>query len=167
MFEKSMRYAFAAAGLLFALMFLMIPFSSSADTSAIGDPIPAISCSNGMEATVFADGLAGPDALAFDGSGMIYVSEESSGQITKVESNGSKSVFVTGLNSPEGIAFAADGSPSFYINTEDNSEIHVGDPCFGRVIDGIEVVKRLESSPTRNGIWFEKRIGIKHVRIVS
>ena len=65
------------------------------------------------------------------------------------------------------IGFAADGSPSFYINTADNSEIHVGDPCFGRVISGFDTVQRLAANPTRNGIWFERRIGIKSARIVT
>jgi cyclophilin family peptidyl-prolyl cis-trans isomerase len=65
------------------------------------------------------------------------------------------------------VGFAADGSPSFYINTEDNTEIHVGDPCFGRIIDGFDTIKRLEESPTRNGIWYAKRIGIKHARILN
>lgn len=65
------------------------------------------------------------------------------------------------------VGFAADGSPSFFINTEDNSEIHAGDPCFGRVIDGFDAVKRLEMNPTRNGIWFEHRVGIKKAQIVS
>lgn len=64
------------------------------------------------------------------------------------------------------VGFAADGSPSFYINTEDNSEIHVGDPCFGKVVEGFEAVKRLEAQPTRNGIWFAKRIGIKSARVL-
>ena len=64
------------------------------------------------------------------------------------------------------IGFAADGSPSFFINTEDNSEIHAGDPCFGRIIEGFDTIKRLESSPTRNGIWFAKRIGIKKARVL-
>jgi len=59
------------------------------------------------------------------------------------------------------VGFAADGSPSFYINTEDNTEIHSGDPCFARVISGFDTIKRLENSPTRNGIWLEQRIGIK------
>lgn len=68
---------------------------------------------------------------------------------------------------PYTIGFAADGTPSFYINTEDNSEIHVGDPCFGKVVSGIETVKRLEASPTRNGIWFEKRIGIKKATVLQ
>ena len=65
------------------------------------------------------------------------------------------------------VGFAADGSPSFYINTEDNSEVHVGDPCFGRIVSGLETVRRLEASPTRNGIWFERRIGIKVARILK
>jgi cyclophilin family peptidyl-prolyl cis-trans isomerase len=65
------------------------------------------------------------------------------------------------------VGFAADGSPSFYINTADNSEIHVGDPCFGRVISGFDTIQRLAANPTRNGIWFERRIGIKSARIVT
>lgn len=65
------------------------------------------------------------------------------------------------------VGFAADGSPSFYINTEDNSEVHVGDPCFGKVVEGIETVKRLQDNPTRNGIWFERRIGINSANIIQ
>lgn len=65
------------------------------------------------------------------------------------------------------VGFAADGSPSFYINTEDNSEIHQGDPCFGKVVAGFDTIARLEASPTRNGIWFERRIGIKKARILD
>ena len=64
------------------------------------------------------------------------------------------------------VGFAADGSPSFYINTENNSEIHAGDPCFGRVMSGFDTIKRLEATPTRNGIWFERRIGIKSARLL-
>ena len=65
------------------------------------------------------------------------------------------------------VGFAADGSPSFYINTEDNSEIHLGDPCFGKIVEGFDTVKRLEASPTRNGIWFEQRIGIKKATVLT
>lgn len=54
---------------------------------------------------------------------------------------------------PYTIAFAADGSPSFYINTADNTELHMGDPCFGKVIWGIETIQRLEACPTLNGVW--------------
>lgn len=65
------------------------------------------------------------------------------------------------------VGFAADGSPSFYINTEDNSEIHLGDPCFGKIVEGLDAVDRLEKSPTRNGIWFDRRIGIKHATLLK
>ena len=64
------------------------------------------------------------------------------------------------------VGFAADGSPSFYINIEDNSDIHVGDPCFAKVVSGFDTIQRLENMPTRNGIWFEHRIGIKEVTIL-
>jgi len=65
------------------------------------------------------------------------------------------------------MAFAADGSPSFYINTANNTDIHAGDPCFGKVVSGFDAVKRLEDAPTSNGIWFQKRIGIKSVKILT
>jgi cyclophilin family peptidyl-prolyl cis-trans isomerase len=64
------------------------------------------------------------------------------------------------------VGFAADGSPSFYINTEDNTQIHVGDPCFAKVVSGFDAIRRLESTPTRNGIWFEHRIGIRRATIL-
>ena len=68
---------------------------------------------------------------------------------------------------PYTIGFTGDGTPSFYINTEDNTEIHIGDPCFGKVVSGMQTVKRLESSPTRNGIWVETRIGIKKATLLQ
>jgi len=64
------------------------------------------------------------------------------------------------------VGFAADGSPSFYINTEDNSEIHAGDPCVARVVSGFETIHRLEQSPTRNGLWLDRRVGIKSARVL-
>lgn len=64
------------------------------------------------------------------------------------------------------VGFAADGSPSFYINTEDNSEIHAGDPCFAKVVSGFETIHRLEDSPTRNGLWLVQRVGIKSVTVL-
>jgi len=64
------------------------------------------------------------------------------------------------------VGFAADGSPSFYINTQDNTDIHIGDPCFGKIVSGLDTVQRLEASPTRNGIWFAQKIGIKRARIL-
>jgi cyclophilin family peptidyl-prolyl cis-trans isomerase len=65
------------------------------------------------------------------------------------------------------VGFAADGSPSFYINTQDNTDIHVGDPCFAKIISGMDTVQRLEASPTRNGIWYRQRIGLKKATLLD
>lgn len=67
---------------------------------------------------------------------------------------------------PYTIGFAVDGSPSFYINTQDNTDIHVGEPCFAKIISGYDTVKRMEEAPTRNGIWYRQRIGIKRATIL-
>jgi cyclophilin family peptidyl-prolyl cis-trans isomerase len=64
------------------------------------------------------------------------------------------------------VGFAADGSPSFYINTQDNTELHVGEPCFAKVVSGFDTVARLEAAPTRNGIFYRRRIGIKRAIIL-
>ncbi|GAX20575.1 hypothetical protein FisN_3Hh575 [Fistulifera solaris] len=65
------------------------------------------------------------------------------------------------------MGFTADGSPSFFINVDDNTHSHEGDPCFAKVIQGFDAVKRLELTPTRNGIWFTQRVGIKSARIIE
>lgn len=64
------------------------------------------------------------------------------------------------------VGFAADGSPSFFINTDDNSDEHVGDPCFAKVVSGYDTIHRMQNAPTRNGIFFRKRIGIKSATIL-
>ena len=64
------------------------------------------------------------------------------------------------------MGFAGGNSPSFYINTDDNTDIHRGDPAFGKIVSGFDTIKRLEDSPTRNGIWFEQRIGIKKISLL-
>jgi cyclophilin family peptidyl-prolyl cis-trans isomerase len=64
------------------------------------------------------------------------------------------------------VGFAADGSPSFFINTEDNSSEHVGDPCFAKVVSGFDTVHRMQNAPTRNGIFFRRRIGIKAATVL-
>jgi cyclophilin family peptidyl-prolyl cis-trans isomerase len=67
---------------------------------------------------------------------------------------------------PYTVGFAVDGSPSFYINTQDNTDVHVGEPCFAKIISGFETVQRMEQAPTRNGIWYRQRIGIKKATIL-
>eukprot|EP00980_Cylindrotheca_fusiformis_P029298 scaffold22933_cov196-Cylindrotheca_fusiformis.AAC.1 len=58
------------------------------------------------------------------------------------------------------VGFAVDGSPSFFINTNDNTALHEGDPCFAKIVSGFDAVRRLEAAPTRNdGMWYKHRIG--------
>lgn len=64
------------------------------------------------------------------------------------------------------VGFAADGSPSFYVNTGDNTAMHKGEPCFARIVSGFETLERLEAAPVRNGMWYRKRIGIQRARIL-
>lgn len=60
------------------------------------------------------------------------------------------------------------GGPNWYINTRDNVEAngpggkstiydlkHEADPCFGRVVDGIEVIEELISLPTARSGFFD------------
>ena len=65
------------------------------------------------------------------------------------------------------MGFTADGSPNFFLNTADNTLAHEGDPCFGTVVAGFDTLQRLESTPTRNGIWFTQRVGIKSARLID
>ncbi|MEM8857133.1 MAG: hypothetical protein AAGD96_02365 [Chloroflexota bacterium] len=115
--EKSIRIVAPDALVLFVVIFVvslgMIPLASSAAFLDVGDSLPAISCTNGMEATIYAEGLSGPDTLAFDSNGVLFVSEELIGQITQIDSSGGKASFMTGLDNPEGIVFAADNT--FYV----------------------------------------------------
>jgi len=65
------------------------------------------------------------------------------------------------------VGFAMDGSPSFFINTNNNTEIHHGDPCFATIVTGFDTVKRLQNAPTRkDGMWYKKRIGLKRAIIL-
>lgn len=64
------------------------------------------------------------------------------------------------------LGFSGGDSPSWYINTEDNTDFHRGDPCFGKIIDGFTAVQRLQSRPTKDGIWYTERVGIKHAMIL-
>jgi len=60
-----------------------------------------------MEST-FAPGLTNPLGLAFDGSGNLFVVEENpgpDGDILKFGPGGAETVFASGLNYPENLAF--------------------------------------------------------------
>jgi cyclophilin family peptidyl-prolyl cis-trans isomerase len=65
------------------------------------------------------------------------------------------------------VGIAVDGSPAFFINTADNEDIHDDEPCFGVITSGFDTIKRLDAMPTRNNIWFEKKVGIKRAWIIE
>ena len=58
----------------------------------------------------YANGVASPTGLAFDGQGNLFVGNSLSGTITEIAPGGlSNSVFASGFNRPEGLAFDRNG----------------------------------------------------------
>jgi streptogramin lyase len=64
---------------------------------------------HGKDRTVLIGGLEGPVGLVGGPKGEVYVTEAFTGQVSKVESNGEKTVIAKDLKMPEGIALAPDG----------------------------------------------------------
>ena len=64
---------------------------------------------HGKDRTVVIGGLEGPVGLVAAGKGDVYVTEAFSGQVSKIEANGEKTVIAKDLKMPEGIALAPDG----------------------------------------------------------
>ncbi len=64
---------------------------------------------HGKDRTVLVGDLAGPIGLVGGSKGEVYVTEAFAGQVSKVESNGEKTVVAKELKMPEGIALAGDG----------------------------------------------------------
>ena len=63
--------------------------------------------------STFASGFNGPDGLAFDAAGNLYVANDDAnfnGIVSKVTPAGVVSTFASGFNSPEGLAFDAAGN---------------------------------------------------------
>jgi cyclophilin family peptidyl-prolyl cis-trans isomerase len=67
---------------------------------------------------------------------------------------------------PYTLGFAGGDSPSWYINTEDNTDFHRGEPCFGKVVSGFDTIDKLKTRPTKDGIWYKHRVEIKHAKIL-
>jgi sugar lactone lactonase YvrE len=68
-----------------------------------------VSGEHGKDRQVVIGGLEGPVGMAAGPNDTVYVTEAFSGQVSKVESNGEKSVVAKDLKMPEGIALAPDG----------------------------------------------------------
>jgi streptogramin lyase len=64
---------------------------------------------HGKDRNVVIGDLAGPVGLVGGPNGSVYVTEAFSGQVSKVENNGEKTVIAKDLKMPEGIALAGDG----------------------------------------------------------
>jgi alkaline phosphatase len=73
--------------------------------NAVGGPLPRIQCPAGYTATLYAEDLSGPDGLALNPDGELYVAEETAGRVVRIEPDGSVTPVIAGLDNPEGIAF--------------------------------------------------------------
>jgi sugar lactone lactonase YvrE len=68
-----------------------------------------VSGEHGKDRHVVIGGLEGPVGLAAGPGDTVYVTEAFSGQVSKIESNGEKSVVAKDMKMPEGIALTPDG----------------------------------------------------------
>jgi sugar lactone lactonase YvrE len=68
-----------------------------------------VSGEHGKDRHVVIGGLEGPVGMVAGPGDAVYVTEAFSGQVSKIESNGEKSVVAKDLKMPEGIALAPDG----------------------------------------------------------
>ncbi len=88
----------------------------------IGDIITRVVCSPSYTATIYAENLTAPDGLAFDSTGLLYVVDETPGQVFQVDASGVMTIVLQDLISPEGIAF--DNSDTMYV-VEDRQDGHL------------------------------------------
>jgi sugar lactone lactonase YvrE len=86
------------------------PKTITVTTSAVGDPLARIQCGQPYSATIYAEGLAAPDGLAFGPDDLLYVAEETGGQVSRVGPGGTITPVITGLAKPEGIDFDETGN---------------------------------------------------------
>lgn len=68
-----------------------------------------VSGEHGKDRSVVIGGLEGPVGMVAGPGDTVYVTEAFSGQVSKIESNGEKSVIARDLKMPEGIALTPDG----------------------------------------------------------
>ncbi|GAA3896303.1 hypothetical protein GCM10022276_14120 [Sphingomonas limnosediminicola] len=103
-----------------------VPFSSGDIFAAISNGKVAHYDHGGTLLQTLDSGLGGyTTGMAFDGSGNLYSTNFSAGSITRYDANGAilpPNPYISGLATPESIAFAADGS--FYVGTLGSSTQH-------------------------------------------
>jgi DNA-binding beta-propeller fold protein YncE len=69
-----------------------------------------------------ASGLNGPEGLAFNSAGILYVADEGSGNIYEFKPNGVRGTFTSGLTSPVGLAFDRVGN--LFVTDEGSGNIY-------------------------------------------
>lgn len=69
------------------------------------DPSPKPAKCNRSTATLFTSGLSYPEGLAWGKDNNLYVADNGSGRILRVNQNGKAEVFVSGLDNPNGLGF--------------------------------------------------------------
>jgi glucose/arabinose dehydrogenase len=102
---------------LSTLLLVVIGFVIAHDTvqvgasaAAVGDPLPRIQCVPGYSAIIYAEGLSGPDGLAFGPNGNVFVAEETAGEVSQIGPSGLVTAVLTGVVHPEGIVFDSAGN---------------------------------------------------------
>lgn len=88
---------------------------------------------HGKDRTVLIAGLEGPVGLVGGPKGAVYVTEAFAGQVSRVESNGQKTVVAKDLKMPEGIALAPDGK--LVVAEVDAKRLIAIDPQDGKVTE--------------------------------
>lgn len=56
------------------------------------------------------DGFSSPVGMAFDTRGNLYVAEWSANRVSRIDSDGHRSIFAEGISGPSGLAISADGT---------------------------------------------------------
>lgn len=115
------------------VLVLMAAIVLAAAPAVASDPLPRITCPQGYEASVYAEGLSSPDGLAFAPDGVLYVAEETAGQVSRIGPTGIITPVVAGLDSPEGIAFDQAGN-LYVVEDVENGRLLCVDPGGGQEV---------------------------------
>ena len=103
------RLVVTVAGLIMPVLILQVS-AAPGDLYVANRTQGTVTRINSSLGTLFANGLNGPFALAFDGSGNLFVAEQSTGTIFKFTPNGTKSTFASGLGVLFALAFDTSGN---------------------------------------------------------